>query len=44
MLDLTDIRSPGMRVLNVACGVGVLLPDYPARGALSATGVNFSPA
>lgn len=31
-----------MRVLDVACGTGVLFPDYLARGA-SVTGIDISP-
>lgn len=34
--------GPGMRVLDVACGTGVLFPDYLARGA-SVTGIDISP-
>ena len=32
----------GARVLDVACGTGVLFPDYLARGA-SVTGIDISP-
>ena len=32
----------GTRVLDVACGTGVLFPDYLARGA-SVTGIDISP-
>lgn len=31
-----------MRLLDVACGTGVLFPDYLARGA-SVTGIDISP-
>lgn len=34
--------GPGMHVLDVACGTGVLFPDYLARGA-SVTGIDISP-
>lgn len=34
--------GPGMRVLDVACGTGVLFPDYLSRGA-SVTGIDISP-
>ena len=34
--------GPGMRVLDVACGTGVLFPDYLARGAV-VTGIDISP-
>lgn len=43
ILDYADIRA-GVRVLDVACGTGVLLPDYLARGVASVTGVDLSPA
>ena len=33
----------GVRVLDVACGTGVLIPDYLARGAASVTGIDLSP-
>ena len=35
--------KPGVRVLDVACGTGVLIPDYLARGVESVTGVDISP-
>ena len=33
----------GVHVLDVACGTGVLFPDYLARGAASVTGIDISP-
>jgi ubiquinone/menaquinone biosynthesis C-methylase UbiE len=36
--------GPGQSVLDVACGTGVLVPDYLSRGAASVTGVDLSPA
>ena len=35
--------GPGMEVLDVACGTGVLMPDYLARHVASVTGVDISP-
>lgn len=34
---------PGRRVLDVACGTGVLFPFYLERGAAQVTGVDLSP-
>jgi demethylmenaquinone methyltransferase/2-methoxy-6-polyprenyl-1,4-benzoquinol methylase len=34
---------PGIRVLDVACGTGVLFPDYLARNVGSLTAVDISP-
>ena len=34
----------GVRVLDVACGTGVLVPDYLAREVAGVTGVDISPA
>ena len=34
---------PGVSVLDVACGTGVLIPDYLARNVGSVTGVDISP-
>lgn len=34
---------PGVSVLDVACGTGVLFPDYLQRGAASVTGIDISP-
>ena len=42
ILDLGGIR-PGVHVLDVACGTGVLFPDYLARGVASLTAVDISP-
>lgn len=42
ILDGAGIR-PGVRVLDVACGTGVLIPDYLERGVESVTGVDISP-
>ncbi len=33
----------GAHVLDVACGTGVLFPDYLKRGAASVTGIDISP-
>ena len=41
ILDNAGVGS-GMRVLDVACGTGVLFPDYLARGA-AVTGIDISP-
>ena len=35
--------GPGTEVLDVACGTGVLFPDYLARGTASVTAVDVSP-
>lgn len=42
ILDLAGI-VPGCRVLDVACGTGVLFPFYLERGAAAVTGVDLSP-
>ena len=42
ILDNGGVRA-GVSVLDVACGTGVLLPDYLARGVSSVTGVDISP-
>ena len=34
---------PGVDVLDVACGTGVLFPDYLSRGVASVTGIDISP-
>ena len=34
---------PGIDVLDVACGTGVLFPDYLKRGVASVTGIDISP-
>ena len=41
ILDNAGVK-PGVRVLDVACGTGVLIPDYLARGVESVTGVDIS--
>ncbi len=42
ILDNGGIR-PGCHVLDVACGTGVLFPDYLKRGAASVTAIDISP-
>ncbi len=42
ILDNANVRA-GARVLDVACGTGVLVPDYLARGVASVTGIDISP-
>lgn len=42
ILEAAGIR-PGCSVLDVACGTGVLFPDYLARGVSRVTGVDISP-
>jgi demethylmenaquinone methyltransferase/2-methoxy-6-polyprenyl-1,4-benzoquinol methylase len=42
ILDNADIRG-GMDILDVACGTGVLFPDYLKRGVASVTGIDISP-
>ena len=42
ILDGAGVRE-GVRVLDVACGTGVLFPDYLARGVASVTGGDISP-
>ena len=42
ILDNGSIR-PGVHVLDVACGTGVLFPDYLKRGAVSVTGIDIAP-
>lgn len=42
ILDNAGVK-PGVRVLDVGCGTGVLIPDYLARGVESVTGVDISP-
>ena len=41
ILDNADIRGD-MDVLDVACGTGVLFPDYLKRGVSSLTGIDIS--
>lgn len=43
ILDYADIRA-GSDVLDVACGTGVLFPDYLARNVKRVTGVDISTA
>ena len=42
ILDNAGIQ-PGVDVLDVACGTGVLFPDYLQRGAASVTAIDLSP-
>lgn len=42
ILDEAGVKK-GVRVLDVACGTGVLIPDYLARGAAKIVGVDLSP-
>lgn len=42
ILDNGGIRA-GVRVLDVACGTGVLFPDYLARDVSEVVGVDISP-
>ena len=42
ILDNCGIR-PGIRVLDVACGTGVLFPDYLSRGVAEVTAIDISP-
>lgn len=42
ILDLGGI-CPGISVLDVACGTGVLFPDYLGRGVQSLTAIDISP-
>ena len=42
ILDAAGVR-PGVSVLDVACGTGVLFGDYLARDAARVTGVDISP-
>ena len=42
IFTLAGIR-PGMDVLDVACGTGVLFPDYLSQGVASVTGIDISP-
>lgn len=42
ILDAAGIVA-GVSVLDVACGTGVLIPDYLARGASRVVGVDISP-
>lgn len=42
ILGHADIH-PGMDILDVACGTGILIPDYLKRRASSITGIDISP-
>lgn len=42
ILDGAQVR-PGIRVLDVACGTGVVIPDYLRRGVASVTAVDIAP-
>ena len=42
LLDNGGIKA-GLHILDVACGTGVLFPDYLKRGAASVTGIDISP-
>ena len=42
ILDNAGVKS-GSCVLDVACGTGVLMPDYIQRGVASVTGIDISP-
>lgn len=42
ILDNANVRA-GVNVLDVACGTGVLVSDYLARGVASVTGIDISP-
>lgn len=42
ILDNAKVTD-GVRVLDVACGTGVLIPDYLLRNVASITAVDFSP-
>ena len=42
ILDNAGIRA-GISVLDVACGTGVLFPDYLKRGVASVTAIDISP-
>jgi len=42
ILDYAGIRA-GIDVLDVACGTGVLFPDYISRGITALTGIDISP-
>ena len=42
ILDKGGIRK-GVNVLDVACGTGILFPDYQKREVFSVTGIDISP-
>lgn len=43
ILDNANVHS-GVRVLDVACGTGVLFPDYLSHNVACITAIDFSPA
>ena len=43
ILDTAGIKA-GMDVLDIACGTGVLVPEYQKRQGRSVTGIDISPA
>lgn len=42
ILDNAGVK-PGIDVLDIACGTGVLFPDYLGRGVKTVTGIDISP-
>ena len=42
ILDNAGVKA-GKDILDVACGTGVLIPDYLERGVASVTGIDISP-
>ena len=42
ILDNADV-SEGKDILDVACGTGILIPDYLKRGAASVTAIDITP-
>lgn len=42
ILDNGGVKA-GVQVLDVACGTGVLFPDYLSRGVTQVTGIDISP-
>ena len=42
ILDNAEVRE-GCTVLDVACGTGVLIPDYLKRGAAQITAIDIAP-
>ena len=42
ILDGAQVRA-GRRVLDVACGTGVMIPHYLSRGASHVTAIDISP-
>lgn len=42
ILDNANVR-PGVRVLDVACGTGVMIPYYLERGVAGVTAIDISP-